>query len=1029
MRTNTSTNVLIVTTILLLTVPGQSVAQRTDATFAGVVQDPTGAVLPGVEVQMINEGTAASTQQVTNETGEFRFDFVPVGTYTLKIALPGFKSYESRGIPLGAAQNVRRTYTLEVGSVTDSVTVTGEAAMVNTLSPEQRFALETREVTSLPMINRNITSILEVGAGLTKGESDGRQSGVRFRLNGLGGSAMSVTANGTDANGNAGSPTISLYGGANKIDVMSSEAVAEVQVVKGVIPAEYGWAMGGNMSLITKSGTNAWHGSLFHRYEGSVLSARQPFLAREPNSVWNQFGGSLGGPIKRDKAFFFFAYEGYRQRSAVAISPTVPTPRFRDILLSSLPFPETRIVLDHYPLPNQPYAEDALLALWVGAGDKQNDDDHFDWKFDYMVGGGNFSLSFAGGHPYQSQALSQPLVPQLTFAEQNRASANYVIGRGRWTSSTRGGYNRNKVDRVEKLWFIQDPNKAETIPGWRRLSRFTFPGLTGLGSEQRMVGVKPSFSFEQQVAFSRGTHSWKFGGILNMPGGGQVGTSGASVSFQTLQDVLLNQPATTAFSSGKPPNKWRMYNFGFFTQDDWRIHRKLVLNLGLRYDRSDNFAVKPWHENIPACTCNLDGLIDPVNFIFGPLRPLDSPINSDPLSLSPRFGFAYTADNAGNLVLRGGFGVNFQGLDPSSYEEQTSRKPTLPSSRSFTRAESIARGLKYPIYNEDTVKIVEAEGGGKPQIGGRWNPNMNPPYAYNYTLGIQHALNPTLMIETAYVGTRGIKFNMRRPYNPPDRITGLRPNPNDISGDYNDTSQQTSYNSWQTSLRQRMTKGLLFNIHYTWGKGMSITGGDTAIQSIGDTRYTIEDFDLWKLDRSPSSGDVTHNLVLDWVYDVPTPFADSVVARHVFGGWQISGIWKGMTGIPIRLTQTGGRPDILDIKRAVNTECCSYGDLQYLNPAAFQMVPISVASNRTIRRGHASGAPLRGPGITNLNLSMGKTFSLVEAKTLEVRADVLNAFNQTQYKDISTNMNAIDFGKATGTASARVIQLQLRFAF
>src|SRR5215813_5523209 len=151
-------------TLLILLMAGVSYGQRTTATFTGIVTDSSGAVLPGAEVQMINEGTAAATQQLTSETGEFLFDFVPAGIYTLKILMPGFKTYESRSMPLAAAQNVRRTYTLEVGAATDSVTVTGDAPLVNTLSTEQRISIETLEVKSLPMANRNITDILSVGS-------------------------------------------------------------------------------------------------------------------------------------------------------------------------------------------------------------------------------------------------------------------------------------------------------------------------------------------------------------------------------------------------------------------------------------------------------------------------------------------------------------------------------------------------------------------------------------------------------------------------------------------------------------------------------------------------------------------------------------------------------------------------------------------------------------------------------------------------------------------------------------------------
>ena len=338
---------ILLSIVALTTITGHALAQRTTATFAGIVTDSSSAVLPGAEVRLINEGTNAVTEKLTGETGEFLFDYVPVGTYTLKISLPGFKTYESRGIPLGAAQSLRRTYTLSVGEITDNVTVTGEAPLVNTLSPEQRVGMGALEVRTMPMINRDITSILNVGTGLTTRASAEGTAASKFRLNGLGSTAMAVTANGTDANGNPGSPTISGYYGYTKINVMSSEAVGEMQIVKGVTPAEYGMAMGGHMSVITKSGTNAWHGSLFHRYEGSILSARPQLLARENNSVWNQFGGSLGGPIKPNKAFFFFAYEGYRQRGVIAMNASAPTQRFRDILSTSLPFKETQTWLKY----------------------------------------------------------------------------------------------------------------------------------------------------------------------------------------------------------------------------------------------------------------------------------------------------------------------------------------------------------------------------------------------------------------------------------------------------------------------------------------------------------------------------------------------------------------------------------------------------------------------------------------------------------------------------------------------------------
>jgi hypothetical protein len=270
-------------------------------------------------------------------------------------------------------------------------------------------------------------------------------------------------------------------------------------------------------------------------------------------------------------------------------------------------------------------------------------------------------------------------------------------------------------------------------------------------------------------------------------------------------------------------------------------------------------------------------------------------------------------------------------------------------------------------------------------------------------------------------------LRLARTFNQADRLTGIRPNPNDVSATYNDESQQTVYHSLQTSLKKRFTRGLLFNVHHTWGKGLSYTGGNVGW---GDTIGTVDDFQNVKIERGPSNGDTTHNVTADLVYMVPTVFANSAVARHVLGGWQISTIWNGRTGVPIVISQSGGRPDIIDFTGAVNKACCSFGNLQYLNPAAFQLVEVSRASARTVRRGFAGAAPLRGPALTNLNLSLGKTISLSENRTnLEFRADMLNALNQTQYTTIITNMSGANFGKAIGTAPARVIQLQLRLTF
>jgi len=254
-------------------------------------------------------------------------------------------------------------------------------------------------------------------------------------------------------NGNAGSPSLSQYQGFNKIDVMSSEAVAEAQVVKGVVPAEYGQAMAGTLSLITKSGTNDWHGSLFERYEGAALSSKDFFLSSQPESRWNQFGGSFGGPLVKKRAFFFIASEGYRQQTSKPITSNVPTLLLRQQMLAALPFPETQALLDLYPLPTQTTAPGALTGSWLGPAPKKADDDHVDGRFDVQAFTGNLSATFTTGHPSlvfpASTSGSLSTDPRSYTSLTKRYNASFVMARGRYTSETRFGYNYNSVSRTD----------------------------------------------------------------------------------------------------------------------------------------------------------------------------------------------------------------------------------------------------------------------------------------------------------------------------------------------------------------------------------------------------------------------------------------------------------------------------------------------------------------------------------------------------------------------------------------------------
>ena len=248
-------------------------AQVTTATFYGTVVDQSGASVPNAVVTIVHEETNATTGRTSDTAGEFTFDFLRVGSYTLRVEAPGFKRHELRGIELAAAQTVRRTISLEVGQVSETVNVEATAPLVSTATSEQVQTFEGIKVTELPLGRRNVSSLLRLSPGVDSG------TGRSPRLNGIGASGTGISVDGTDANSNPEQRSMSQYGGRNYIDVMSIDAVQEVQLVRGILPAEYGSVVGGQVNLISKSGTNRWHGAAFENYQSHVLNARNPFVA------------------------------------------------------------------------------------------------------------------------------------------------------------------------------------------------------------------------------------------------------------------------------------------------------------------------------------------------------------------------------------------------------------------------------------------------------------------------------------------------------------------------------------------------------------------------------------------------------------------------------------------------------------------------------------------------------------------------------------------------------------------------------
>jgi hypothetical protein len=584
----------------------------------------------------------------------------------------------------------------------------------------------------------------------------------------------------------------------------------------------------------------------------------------------------------------------------------------------------------------------------------------------------------------------------------------------------------------------------ERVEWQRRVARLSIQGIAGWGSAEVWDMEGTTYSFDQKLSRHLGRHLFKFGGRYVRYGGSRTNPENPSYDFASLADLAANIPATVNITYGSHgPHSSRMFEFGFFAQDDLRVNSRLGLNLGLRYDFYSNNVVKPTGD-VPVGIVNLSPATDLRKFDFGPPRPLDNPVEHDGwVNLGPRLGFAFDFDGKGKTVVRGGFGVLFAAHVPALYRQSVAH-PVVPFRTILSRSEAQQLGIRYPFYAEDTLPIVERDVAqrGRRLIFSVLDPELQNPYTMNFQLNVQRSLGQDLMLEVGYVGVRGVKFPMHRRFNLPDRVTGERPNPLIIpGGHYVDNSESTVYHSLQTSLRKRFSRSLSFDAHYTYGQALAFTGGDVGVYYGTDVNENVvQDFFILATERGPSTGDVRHRLIGDVIYQLPE-LKDWGFAplRHALGGWQVSGIITARTGTPVFITQSCSnsyhcRPDYAGgdpvLKQKVEVGTCRAGgrcDIQYVNTAAFARLPVN--RGVAVRPGTAGKSLVRTPGAWGVDFSLAKNFRIREGTNLQFRADMFNALNHVNLGGPNGSISSSQFGRISGAGGMRSMQMGLRLQF
>jgi outer membrane receptor protein involved in Fe transport len=1014
-------------------------AQVITATLYGVVHDSTGAILPGVAVVVTHQGTNLTRETVSDVRGEFALPALPAGPYAIKIELAGFKTYNSQGLNLGAGQTVRQTYTLEVGAIEESVTVTETSPLVQTSSTAQMQTIGS-EVQEIPVSRRNLQNVVLLAPGVNS--SDTAVGGGRaFRVNGVGDGGSAITVDGSSAQTNPENRGFGNYGGQNQIEILSVEAIAEVQVVKGVLAAEYGGSIGGQVNMITRSGTNQFHGSLLENFQSDAFSSRDPFLPAttpKPAIKFNQFGGSLGGPIMRNKVLFFTTYEGYREEAGRTVSDNVATQATRDRILAALPYPETKLVLDNMPLPNQPIND--VIGRYTDAKSVIRRDNTFLGKVDFEAGAGRLSVTGSRMRPFSSVPRIQIENDQQYTNGSKRLSTNYVVTSNTWLSESRFGWNRNTLDRFDGFWLAESPTRGpqEDLYNVRkRIGSINVSGLFGTGDTEVLALTYDAYNLDQKVTRLMGAHTMKAGFRWAREIGYKSNPQSNRFTFPSLDDLLANKPSDFLLAMGNPPHRAWVDQFGGFIQDDWRVGDRFMLNVGLRYDYYPGFGYKSLDPNEPAEVNNLSNPTDIRKMDFGAPRPLDKPIDDDKMNLAPRAGFAWTLDGAGTTVVRGGVGVFTTGHIMALFQNAVAR-PFTPVRQGWNRTELEARGIGWPTYPEDANAIAIRDSGGNKSLYYMFQTDMKSPETLQATVDVQRQIGKRASVSAGYVHTSGknlpILLNFALAY---DRVTGARPNPDITPGGWYVTSGQTmKYNAFEGNAKLNRFHGVDLAMHYTLSKGWSEQGANLIgnfNSSIGDTTYNnTQDFfnPFLDVDYSPLIGEVRHRVVGTVIYDIPWLRGRKDVAGAVLGGWQLSSVLNFRTGEPLRITQASGignsRPDY----NGGNQVFDNWRDtLQYLDRSAYTLVPTSPATKATIRPGNQNSSQVQGPGRRRVDLTVAKAFALSGRTQLQVRFESFNVFNWAQYNNPVTNVVAPNFGQITSVASTRTGQIGLRLTF
>ena len=1056
---------------------GILLAQFQTGSVVGIVTDPSQSPVPGATVEIRSITTNVARTATTTAAGEYNFVSLPPDKYAIIVRHPGFRE-ASRTVQLSVDQRLESDIRLEVGGVSEEVTVKSEAPLLEAASSELGNVREEKQVVDLPLNTRNFTQLVDLAPGVNN-RGNASNSILQGYTSGRG-------TNGAVINGAPSEGIVYLFDGVQSMDNDAGmliffppvDAIQEFKVQTSSAPAAYGGGAG-VINVDFKSGTNEYHGVAYEFLRNSAFDAKNFFDSHTnpiPPFRLNQFGFNFGGPVLipklfngKDKLFFFVDYEGKRVYQAQTFTSTVPIAPFHTGDFSSL-LPKT-VIFDprgngHTPLPGNIIPLSAidptsakLMALYPAQNlpgtinnylynpGQQTSVDQFDARFDYRTGASTFFGRMSRENP---DTVTPGYLPPPAIGGGPSRPGNTlvpawqgVLGYGRTISPSiyyeaRIGFSRmieyiNDEDAGQKTLAeslgIPNANSGGAAGG---LTNISITGTVGLGDGSgSLAKVNTDYEYSQALSWVHGGHEFKFGGDImsrrfaffspTYPVG-QMVFSGVYTGYG-LADFLFGHPISSDIDITKFFSLHR-YVTGLYAQDTWRITPKLTLNYGLRDDM-----VTPWterHNQLAGFVPTGGGTLVPV----GTAPYMGNSVTVGRYTnFGPRAGIAYNVTP--KTVIRAGFGIFYAFAMQTSNDSPAKNPPFSGSLQAannaadFDAAAPISAG--FPAARPSLFPIA---GLGWIYYPYDFKTNGNNEWNFN----VQRELGTNNILTVAYVGMKGthifVTDNINEAIPGPGAVASRRPYPNLGDGTAVGPWGNSEYHSLQTTFERRFSAGLSILAAWTWSHSIDDTSG-TGSETV-QTPYNLA------LNRGNSTFDVRHNVVLSWTYELP--FGKGKMFLHnsrgpldwIAGGWQINSIDTFQTGTPFTLTMASSTLNAGSGVQWPNR--IASGVLPnptinlWFNPAAF-------VAPGAYTYGNAGRNALYGPGTKQFDVSLFKSFKFSpdQAMRLQFRAEAFNIFNTPQFNNPNSQIGNLAVGTITSAGqpplfqrTSREIQLALK---